>query len=1101
MTFKLEYNDRIGYFNWDGRTYSKDENEIEINDRYAKEIGFNEYPVSVNCIKNVSSCEEAFLVTSPKDLEIIELNNTYLEDNIMNQIKIIWKDQVFPIWINKYLIFVKVIQTYPDTVPVKLVTDTRFDIKAKKFGSEIYTSDKSSCTEQKTRSIFSILTRIINYNESSFDKTENNELMKTSLDFDLSSAVVYNKNKNNFISKDPIDLIARVIPLESFYSDCKTHSKILDKMKNLVHSSILYIGSSVINVELDCFVANIRKCLSPTENDDEKMNNSSFQKDKKKKNDDDFKFNSTIVQVITFNDYEISCNRCFKKELNTILQTNYIVVPNSLRKALGLEISSKIHLQSINWEPSLPEEINFVSVSNSVSLSGDFEKYKNQWCENMRKLSQPFVFCNNTFISLPTETGIDADFIIKASFKNSSEVNGQQPYGVIDPYMLSKITLANEIMQPIKINGIKLPCQNLKIIDQDFADTDFIKLGGINTLSTKGASFLELWLNLSPLADSILPKYFSTPVLLICGPRGTGKSSLAQNLIQKISKSPYYVYHHIISCRKLQGKRAEVIWKSWRKECNEIIHRQPSILLIDDFDIIAPAPLNPEQERSTDGLHYHKIVNTFLNLIELIRFSESKICIIVTAKSPQSLHPLLTSTRGNHIFQLTLEINTPNKEQRESIVKALIESKPYLIVDCKEYLSKFAFKTEGCVAEDLNILLNRATHSAWMRVENRKTTDKELHLTEIDFDTALKNYLPLHIRGINLYKSESKSWSDIGGLSDIKKTLYEILFWPLKYPTLFENCPIRLQSGILLYGPPGTGKTLLASVIAKESGYNFITVKGPEILSKYIGASEQALRNIFENAQSAKPCILFFDEFDALAPRRGHDSTGVTDRIVNQLLTQMDGVEILKGVYILAATSRPDLIDPALLRPGRFDKHLFCPLPNEEERLEILQALSRKLHLSSDVDFEYLAAATANFSGADLQSLLYSAQIESLHHLNDQRKQNKSENVHEFSDIIYIPSLEQGVVGITEEYKDKILKEVGEIQNNIFGKQNYVEIIDDQMINQTPCITQSNLINVLSKMKPSVSQNERLRYQTIYDSFRGGSDLLPRAEKKRVTLA
>ncbi|OUM60389.1 hypothetical protein PIROE2DRAFT_32646, partial [Piromyces sp. E2] len=178
---------------------------------------------------------------------------------------------------------------------------------------------------------------------------------------------------------------------------------------------------------------------------------------------------------------------------------------------------------------------------------------------------------------------------------------------------------------------------------------------------------------------------------------------------------------------------------------------------------------------------------------------------------------------------------------------------------------------------------------------------------------------------------------------------------------------------------PGCGKTLLASAVAKECGLNFISVKGPELLNKYIGASEKSVRDLFERAQAAKPCVLFFDEFDAIAPRRGHDNTGVTDRVVNQMLTQMDGAEGLDGVYVLAATSRPDLIDPALLRPGRLDKSLLCNMPDLEERIDILNALSRKLELGPSVDVTELAKKCEGYSGADLQALLYNAHLEAIH--------------------------------------------------------------------------------------------------------------------------
>jgi peroxin-1 len=219
------------------------------------------------------------------------------------------------------------------------------------------------------------------------------------------------------------------------------------------------------------------------------------------------------------------------------------------------------------------------------------------------------------------------------------------------------------------------------------------------------------------------------------------------------------------------------------------------------------------------------------------------------------------------------------------------------------------------------------------------------------------------------------------GLDATRKVLLETLEWPIKYAPIFQHSKLRLRSGLLLYGYPGCGKTLLASAVASQFGMNFISVKGPELLNKYIGASEQSVRELFERAQSARPCVLFFDEFESIAPKRGHDSTGVTDRVVNQMLTQLDGAEGLEGVYVLAATSRPDLVDPALLRPGRLDKSLLCDIPTFDERISILEALRRKLSLGEDVDFFELAGRTQGYTGADLQAMLYNAHLEAVHNV------------------------------------------------------------------------------------------------------------------------
>jgi len=301
-----------------------------------------------------------------------------------------------------------------------------------------------------------------------------------------------------------------------------------------------------------------------------------------------------------------------------------------------------------------------------------------------------------------------------------------------------------------------------------------------------------------------------------------------------------------------------------------------------------------------------------------------------------------------------------------------------------------------------------------------------------DIQKAQEEFIPVALKGVKLHKS-SVEWQDVGGLQEVRTILKQTLEWPTKYAFLFKSTPIRHRSGyfylkrspgnlslyflcsILLYGPSGCGKTLLACAIAKECSLNFISVKGPELLNKYIGASEQGVRDLFTRAASAAPAILFFDEFDAIAPRRfgilptlqliahlldfhrGHDNTGVTDRVVNQLLTQLDGVEAIEGVYVLAATrynlpslsftssflnqsySRPDLIDPALLRPGRLDKCLYVGIPSVEERSSILKALARKTFVSSDVNWDALASWTDGYTGADLQALLYNAQLESIH--------------------------------------------------------------------------------------------------------------------------
>jgi peroxin-1 len=294
---------------------------------------------------------------------------------------------------------------------------------------------------------------------------------------------------------------------------------------------------------------------------------------------------------------------------------------------------------------------------------------------------------------------------------------------------------------------------------------------------------------------------------------------------------------------------------------------------------------------------------------------------------------------------------------------------------------ELAGKTDGYAPGDLVLLVARARNEALIRsVSDLASESKMITLGTEDFDSALKGFTPASLRNVTL-TSSTTTFSAIGGLFETRKMLLETLQYPTKYAPIFAQCPLRLRSGLLLYGFPGCGKTLLASAVAGECGLNFISVKGPEILNKYIGASEKSVRDLFERAQAARPCVLFFDEFDSIAPKRGHDSTGVTDRVVNQLLTQMDGAEGLSGVYVLAATSRPDLIDPALLRPGRLDKSLLCDMPACADRLDIIRAVSEKLKMNDEVRsrLDEVAARTEGLSGADLQAVVYNAHLEAVH--------------------------------------------------------------------------------------------------------------------------
>uniref|UniRef100_A0A8D3DNN4 Peroxisomal ATPase PEX1 n=1 Tax=Scophthalmus maximus TaxID=52904 RepID=A0A8D3DNN4_SCOMX len=504
---------------------------------------------------------------------------------------------------------------------------------------------------------------------------------------------------------------------------------------------------------------------------------------------------------------------------------------------------------------------------------------------------------------------------------------------------------------------------------------------GIDDLSRTGFEFVSHSLLGSPLSRELgtTGQGLQGGALLITGAKGSGKSTLSQALCRK-AREDLDAHVEVVDCRKLQGKRAESVRQMLQDVFEQAEWRQPSVVLLDDLDHVTGTPTSPEHEQGPEALLQQHIAQSLKDVVDEVVIHSSLVCLIITSQSEHSLHPSLTEVQGSHFIQGFVDIQPPDQvnTRTHTYRHRLMRYKTNSL--CILDLEVVAKETEGYTPQDLALLLERAVHANTVQ---RGHTDQGASLSWRDFVQALKGFTPPSLWGVDLHTPSAIGLERVGGLREVRQQLMETVLLPAKYPILFSNLPIRHRSGILLYGAPGTGKTLLARAVAKDSGMNFISIKGPELLSKYIGASEQGVRDVFQRAQAAKPCILFFDEFDSLAPRRGHDSTGVTDRVVNQLLTQLDGVEGLQGVYVLAASSRPDLIDPALLRPGRLDKSLYCPPPDLESRVEILRALSTGIPLAAGVDLEQLAAGTEQFTGADLKALLYNAQLEAIHNSLD----------------------------------------------------------------------------------------------------------------------
>ncbi|MFA6329158.1 MAG: AAA family ATPase [Candidatus Micrarchaeia archaeon] len=417
-----------------------------------------------------------------------------------------------------------------------------------------------------------------------------------------------------------------------------------------------------------------------------------------------------------------------------------------------------------------------------------------------------------------------------------------------------------------------------------------------------------------------------------------------------------------------------------RKIFSEAEENSPSIIFIDELDAIAP------KREEVTGEVEKRIVSQLLTLMDGLK-ARGQVVILAATNRPNAIDPAL---RRPGRFDREIEIGVPDKKGRLEIMQIHTRGMP-LAENVR--LEDIAAKTHGFIGADLQSLCKEAAMKALRRILPKINLEDEhipqelldeLRVTKDDFETAQREIMPSALREVYIEVPNVK-WDFIGGLEEVKKELREAVELPLKNPEAFTKFGIRPVRGILLYGPPGTGKTLLAKAAATESEANFIAVRGPELLSKWVGESEKGIREIFRKARQAAPSIIFFDEIDAIAPgRTGGDSDGsrVTEKIVNTLLTEMDGVQNLKDVVVIAATNRPDIIDPALLRPGRFDKLIQIPQPDESARRDILKVHSAKMPLDKDVDLADLAKKTEGYSGADLEAFCREAGMEAMRDKN-----------------------------------------------------------------------------------------------------------------------
>ncbi|PSP97876.1 AAA family ATPase [Halobacteriales archaeon QS_5_70_17] len=449
--------------------------------------------------------------------------------------------------------------------------------------------------------------------------------------------------------------------------------------------------------------------------------------------------------------------------------------------------------------------------------------------------------------------------------------------------------------------------------------------------------------------------------VLLHGPPGTGKTLMAKAVANEID-----AYFTNISGPEIMSKYYGESEEQLREIFEEAEENEPAIVFIDELDSIAP------KREETSGDVERRVVAQLLSMMDGLE-ERGQVTVIGATNRLDALDPALR--RGGR-FDREIEIGVPDKEGRKEVLQVHTRGMPLAEgVD----LDRYAENTHGFVGADLESLAKEGAMTALRRIRPEIDLESDeidadvlesLQVTDDDFRQALKGITPSALREV-FVEVPDVTWNQIGGLEETKDRLQETIQWPLDYPEVFDAMDLDAAKGVLLYGPPGTGKTLMAKAVANEAQSNFISIKGPELLDKYVGESEKGVRDVFEKARENAPTVIFFDEIDSIAGQRGRNmsDSGVGERVVSQLLTELDGLEELEDVVVIATTNRPDLLDDALLRPGRFDRHVAVDAPDRDARREIFHVHTRDRPLAADVDLEELAAETEGYVGADVEAV------------------------------------------------------------------------------------------------------------------------------------
>ncbi|XP_074280438.1 peroxisomal ATPase PEX1 isoform X2 [Silene latifolia] len=1087
----LSSDDVICHVSWSGSPSSSP--AIEISQEFAACIGLPDRTiVRVRALPNLP---KASLVTiepvTEDDWEVVELNAQLAEAAILNQVRIVHGNMTFPLWLhgNRVVTFT-VVSMLPDKTAVQLVPGTEVAVAPKRrMKSADHCRNSSFGHLNRAHPFQKVLLRVQDPHNKLIQECN---LGGVTMGVELTSiALVHPETANNYML-EPLQVVVIVPRLSSVM---KIESSRNQALKKQLSSSGKDLNVKVpTNNERDFPYAIVRLVFSESASKGHLMLCWSLRRYLR------VRFHSWLYVQSYFengkkDDPSFSLSPCQFRILRNSKDpgsntTDVLDASNNLEDKLS-NLTSSLDMNETDF--SLPGElvpsVSYVTPDTVDGKTGTPSNIK----DRLKGLIHAWIMAQLRAISSMTEVKPTSLVLGPATFLSfklmakGSAPHDKQKTTAIETAEDTTLTVqsGNEMLYilcssgesllgqkysayELEIGGdqftrynddLKLFCENLSlathvsyntcadyVFNQTYAST-------VSSLSWMGTAASDV---VNRLTSLLSPDCGTHPLpghVLIYGPPGSGKTSLSLAASKSLEENKDILAHTVfIGCSAFAIEK-ESVRQMLCHHLSEALDNAPSIVVFDDLDSIITSSGDTEgSQMSASVVSLASFIAEIMDEYGEKRNNSCSLGPIAFIACVRALDSIPESLTASGRFNFHIQLPAPSASERVAILRHEIQKSSLQCSD--DVLLDIASKCDGYDAYDLAILVGRTIHAAICRyLPSHEAAEDQMRpsITADDFLQARQDFLPVSMRDISKAAPDGGyiGWEDVGGLVDVRNAIKEMIELPSKFPTIFAKSPLRLRSNVLLYGPPGCGKTHIVGAAAAASSLRFISIKGPELLNKYIGASEQAVRDVFSKAAAAAPCILFFDEFDSIAPKRGHDNTGVTDRVVNQFLTELDGVEVLTGVFVFAATSRPDLLDAALLRPGRLDRLLFCDFPAVQDRLDILRALSKKLPLSDDVDLEAIAVITDGFSGADLQALLSDAQLAAAQEI---------------------------------------------IDNGYDGKQG-----------RSPLITGPLLNNVASKAKRSVSDSERQRLYDIYNQFvdskRSVAAQSRDAKGKRATLA